>query len=199
MKTRALVFLALLCFFPLLAHSANAWNERDLTTTAPTACTDGSPIAQCMVTGYKWEAAGNCTATSWNALGTTAANVLTYHASNLVAGTYCFRVKATSAGGDSGPSLTTTNSQTTVTAPLPAPPGAVSVSAAVAYEIRPNSTGVLTATRIGVIPLGSPCQSDIRTVGGVAYNRVAPSSVDLINWPAKIPPVDVFALCSTTG
>jgi hypothetical protein len=73
------------------------------------------------------------------------------------------------------------------------------VVAATAYEIRPNSSGVLAATRIGVIPLGSPCQTDTRTVGAVMYNRVDPSSVDLINWPTKIPPADVFALCSAAG
>jgi hypothetical protein len=70
------------------------------------------------------------------------------------------------------------------------------VSDVVAYEIRENSTGVLTASRIGIVPAGSLCGQDTRTVSGVTYNRVDPASVDLVNWPAVLPARDVFARCS---
>lgn len=187
------IVLAVASLVPQLAQAANAWNERDLTWTAPLTCSDGSPLAQCPVTGYKLEAAGSCAASVWNALATVGV-VTTYHAANLAPGTYCFRVRATSANGDSLPGPTTSGSQTTVIAPLPGPPGGVTVVAATAYEIRPG-TGALTASRIGVIPLGTPCQSDTRTVSGVTYNRIDPKAVDLINWPLVLPPKDTFARC----
>lgn len=195
-------FIALLCIFlPLIAapaFAANAWNERDLTWFGPATCADGSPLTSCAITGYKLEAAGSCTAPTWNALATVGPTVFSYHAT-LNPGSYCFRAKATSANGDSAPGPTNLGSQTLVVQPPPpppAPPGAVTVAAAIAYEIRPNSTGTLVASRIGLIPLGTQCQTDTRTVAKVTYNRVDPKSVDLLNWPMVLPPVDVFARCS---
>lgn len=113
------------------AEAANAWNERDLQWFAPTACFDGTTdLSQCPVTGYKVEVAGSCTATSWNLLATVG-NVTNYHVTNLKPGSYCFRGRAITAGGDSDPAATTINSMTVVTAPLPiksAPPSAMTVT-----------------------------------------------------------------------
>lgn len=120
--------LGALSIFVAPAHAANAWHERDLNWGPPTTCSDGDPdVSHCPVTGYKVEVAGSCTATVWNSL-VTISNVTTYHVANLQPGSYCFRVKATSAGGDSGPGPTTADSLTKVVkpaSPVPAPPGAV--------------------------------------------------------------------------
>lgn len=128
MKAIAL-FLGML--LPSLAFSANVWNERDLSWFAPTACFDGSTdLSQCPVTGYKVEVAGSCVAASWNLLATVG-NVTSYHVTNLKAGTYCFRGRAITAGGDSDPGSTGTSSLTTVTAPVPVksgPPSAMTVT-----------------------------------------------------------------------
>lgn len=113
------------------AEAANAWNERDLTWFAPTACFDGgTDLSQCPVTGYKVEVAGSCTAPTWNLLATVG-NVTSYHVTNLKAGTYCFRGRAITAGGDSDAGPTGPGSMTTVSAPQPVrsdPPSAMTVT-----------------------------------------------------------------------
>lgn len=114
--------IALVCLLllPTLAFGANAWNERDLSWTP-------SPS---VVTGYKIEVAGACAATTWNVL-VTVGNVTSYHVTNLKAGTYCFRARATSEDGDSDPGPTGPTSTTTVAPPVPvkpSPPGTVLVT-----------------------------------------------------------------------
>ena len=191
-----LIPLVLVALAPLLAHSANAWNERDLSATAPTACTDGSPIAQCPVTGYKWEAAGSCSATTWNALGTTAANVVSYHASNLAPGPYCFRVKATSANGDSAPSPTTAQSQTTVTQPppsIPNAPGTVVVAISpTAYSVI-KSQDALVMIPVGTVTPATQCDnSQAVLIRGQTYNPVPAASV---RFTGTAKPIVTFAIC----
>lgn len=105
------------------AEAANAWHERDLNWGPPTMCSDGDPdVTHCPVTGYKVEVAGSCAATVWNPLATVGL-VTTYHVANLQPGSYCFRVKGTSAGGDTGPSPTGPDSLTKVVKPAPLVPG----------------------------------------------------------------------------
>lgn len=105
------------------AEAANAWNERDIYWGPPTTCSDGDPdLTHCPVTGYKVEVAGSCTATVWNPLATVGL-VTTHHVANLQPGSYCFRVKATSADGDSGPSPIIPESLTKVVKPAPVIPG----------------------------------------------------------------------------
>lgn len=128
---RALTFLILLALAPVFAHAANAWHERDLNWSAPTTCFDGdTDLTHCPVTGYKVEVAGSCTATSWNLLATVG-YVTNYHVTNLKPGSYCFRTRAISAGGDSDPAPTIPESKTVVSSPLPvktAAPGATTVT-----------------------------------------------------------------------
>lgn len=127
--------------------------------------------------------------------------------SNLTTGTWFFTVTTLAGTATSVPSNTVSKAVTagpagsgtasathTVTA-VPAPPTNVRVVSATAFEVRPNSTGTMVATRIGVVPIGVVCGAEQRTASGVTYNRVDPALVDLINFPAAIPPVDVFAKC----
>lgn len=75
------------------------------------------------------------------------------------------------------------------------PPQNIIVTEATAYEIKQNTGGTYSATRIGIVPLGTSCGPETRKVGSVSYNRIDLGKVDLINWPAKIPPAEVFARC----
>jgi hypothetical protein len=151
--------------------------------------------------------------------GTTSANLTkltpsagpgatSYRDANLAPGTYVYAVSAVnsatppleSAKSNLGSSTVALESASASTSfgvdVVPSPPVLISVTSSVAYEIRPNAGGALTASRIGVIPLGTPCSSDTKTVAGVKYNRVSASAIDLINWPQKIPPVDTYARCA---
>jgi hypothetical protein len=192
-----LALLCLLLVFALPAHAQTnlKWNEDQVSWSPSTACSDGSPIADCPVTGYRLETAKTCTATTWALAGTTAPNVTTFRATNLTAGLNCYRVKAQSANGDSAPSST---ASATATPPLPSAPVNVTVTDVVAYEIRPNASGVLIASRIGIVPTGAICGAETRLVGDVTYNRVDPRSVDLVNWPAQTKPVEAWAKCAAS-
>jgi hypothetical protein len=190
---RTLIFL--LSLMPVLAFGANTWNERDLAWTAPTTCSDGTAITNCPVTGYKLEAAGTCTATSWNAVATVG-KVLTYHVTNLAPGNYCFRVKATSAGGDSAPSPTTASSQTTVVQPppsVPDAPGSVVVAISpTAYTVI-KSQDALVMLPVGTVATSTACDvTQAISLKGQTYNPVPVSSV---KFTGTARPIVTFAIC----
>jgi|KBSSwiStaDraftv2_1062776.scaffolds.fasta_scaffold1157550_2 hypothetical protein len=130
-KTSLAIVFFLLSLIAARAEAANSWNERDLNWGPPTACFDGdTDLTHCQVTGYKVEVAGSCTAISWNVLATVG-NVTTYHVTNLKPGSYCFRTRAITTGGEGDPALTIPASRTVVTSPQPVkagPPGATTVS-----------------------------------------------------------------------
>jgi hypothetical protein len=168
----------------------------------PTSNTDGSPLTDLAgFNVYRGTSATNLARVK--SVGTAVTSTID---SGLASGTYIYSATAVnaasleSAKGNTSSAVvvgsSATQSAQAIVQTTPSPPTGIVTSAATAYEIR-LSSGVLTATRIGVIPLGSPCQTDTRLVGTVVYNRVAPSAVDLINWPNAIPPVDVFARCTT--
>ena len=199
-RVRALFVIAaalgVLSVFVGHAEAANAWNERDLSWNAPITCSDGTTdMSKCQVTGYKLEAAGSCTASTWNALGTTAANITSYHAT-LNPGTYCFRVKAASANGDSAPSTTNAGSQTTVIQPAvpPGAPGPVSVAVnATAYNLIKSEAGLIVMLPVGVIATQASCDATQAVItGGKTYNPVSPASV---RFTGSVKSVLPFAIC----
>jgi hypothetical protein len=182
--------------FALLATTAHAqtarkWNETDLAWTASTTCSDGSPVTNCAATGYRIERATAATG-PWTAVVTLPASATTYRATGLPAGTNHFRWFTLSAGGESVASSVVSSVNT---APLPNPP-TPRVVEPTAFEIRPNSTGTLVATRIGIIEAGALCSAETREVGAVTYNRVDTRSVDLVNWPGALKPIEAWAQCS---
>lgn len=188
MKTsRALWIFALVLAVAAIAPQAHA-TDVTATCTAPTKNTDGSTITGAITYKFYGALQGQTKTLLNSTPRTTCANTW----ASAPVGTVCVAATAVVAGVESAQ---TPESCTVVAAPVPQPPGALTVTIATAYEIRPNSTGTLVATRIGVIQLGTQCQSDTRKVGAVTYNRVDPKSIDLINWPAVVPPVDTFAKC----
>jgi hypothetical protein len=79
---RSLLAVALLSVASLsYAQSVN--RAATLNWQAPTQCTDNSAISNCAVTGYIIEKQSG---TNWNAIGETAANVLTFQEQNLALG-----------------------------------------------------------------------------------------------------------------
>lgn len=150
--------LALLAFGALaVCAKATAqtipWNTDVVSWTAPTQCADGSPIAgNCDITGYKLETATSATGT-WSAL--TTALVLTYSATNLAAGSHCYRVSAVTATGVGAPSGVAC---ATSTPPLPGPPTLKTIDT-LAYEVQ-KATDSLKLAQVGTVPLDTPCTSD---------------------------------------
>lgn len=103
----------------LSAVPAAAWNEDRLTWTAPTTCSDGSPIANCPITGYRIETARTATATTWTTQATVSV-VVAYIATNRLIGQNCYRIFTLTAAGES---LTPSNIACTNTVGLlPGPP-----------------------------------------------------------------------------
>ena len=131
------------------------WNTDVLAWTAPTQCSDGSPVVgNCDITAYKVETATSATGT-WSTLTTTIGSVLTYTADNLAAGTHCYRVSAISSGGASAPSAIAC---ATATPPLPGPPTLKTIDT-LAYEVQ-KATDALKLAVVGTVPLDTPCTSD---------------------------------------
>lgn len=80
--------------------------------------------------------------------------------------------------------------------PAPSPPTNVLASDPQAYQIRPNSTGTLVATRIGLVAPGTACESETIRVGTVTYTRVSRDKVDVVNFgTGKTFIPDVYARC----
>lgn len=141
---------------------------------------------------------------------TTAFPGTTVTVSSLVVQTYCFRGFHANDFGMTSPSSNIMTKTIAAPAPVnvsasaawvvkapttPAPP-TIAVDQT-AYEIKPNSTGTLTATRVGIVPDGTECISaTAQKVGSVTYMRVPREKVDLVNWPTNTKLQDVWAKCS---
>lgn len=198
--------VAFLCLFAAPTYAqTQAWNENVLTWTAHATCSDGSPATSCPVAQWRLETAATATATTWDLVGYVPVATLRYVHTSVAAGPHCYRVKGVTADNfTTGASAVLTNScKTNVQPPppTPTPPGPVTVANVTAYEVRPNSTGTMMATRIGLVPAGTVCTQETRTapLAGkqVTFNRIDYAAVDLINWPNRLPPIDVFARCAS--
>lgn len=200
------LWTVLLCllFVPAAFGQTQAWNENVITWTPSTTCSDGSPAANCPISQWRIETAPSATSTTWDLVGYVPVATLRYVHSGVPAGSHCYRAKAVT-----GDNFTTAASAVVAGScrtniapppPTPNPPGPVLVvSNPTAYEVRPNSTGTMVASRIGVVPMGTVCTQETRTASGVTYNRIDQQTVDLVNWPNRLPPVDVFARCAGTA
>lgn len=133
----------------------------------------------------------------------------TFTVDNLATGTWFFAVKARSTTGAESANSNVASKAVTATpgAALPvlsvtldpiATPSApvLTVSDPTAMEIRPNSTGTLTAARIGLVPVGTRCYQDSRTASGVTYNGVPIELVDFVNWPTASVLREAWAKCA---
>jgi hypothetical protein len=187
--------------YSLTCHASDAVNT--VSWTPPTKNDDGTTLTNLDSYGL-YRGVGATTPTKLKTVP--GAGVTSTTDSGLATGTYRYAVSAINADGvesilstvvsTNATASTDTESVAFAVQAVPNPPTGVTVTNAVAYEIRLNSQGVLVASRIGLISQGSICTQETREVDGVTYNRVDPSSVDLINWPAQTPPKDVFARCA---
>jgi hypothetical protein len=172
----------------------------NLTWTAPDKNTNGSSLTD--LSGYNLYRGTSATnLTRIRSLGPSLTSTVD---DNLASGTYFWSLtsvnQANLESARSNPvSVAVTGSSasgsaTAAVQTIPNAPTNVSVTEVTAYEIRPNSTGTLVASRVGVIPLGSLCSAETRKAGNVTYHRVDPQVVDLVNWPAS-KPIQAWAQC----
>jgi hypothetical protein len=171
--------------------------------TAPASNTDGTPYTD--NAGYNvYRGTSPASLAKIKSVGPTITSI---DDTGLASGTYVYAVTTVNASSlESAKSATatatvtgssTTASATAAVQTIPAPPTGVKATVdIVAYEVRPNSTGTLVASRIGLIPMGSICGEETRTANGVTYQRVDTQAVDFINWPASVAkPVEAFGKC----
>lgn len=177
--------LVLLGFVLLLAADGRAWaqtqlkwDEDQLTWTAPTACSEGSPISDCPVTGYRIERA-TAQAGPWTLQADVGATVLSYLRADAPPGTSCYRVFTRSAGGLSAPSNVVC---VNAVAPLPGAP-VLQVVEVTAYDVRFQWRQLAYALRreVGTVPLGTAC--DARFSVDEHYYAVPSESVMLARRP----------------
>jgi hypothetical protein len=185
--------------------TCSAGGSATVTWGLPTKNTNGTPLT--LLSGYRVNYGPTATSLP-QFLNVTVPTTTVAVVPNLPAGTMFFTVTSlTSDKQESVPSnpvstVVTASSGTasathTVTA-VPQPPVNVTVRSTdqMAWEIRTNSTGVLTATRVGVIPVGIICSSEVKKVGTVVYNRIDTRLVDLVSFPASLLPIETWARCS---
>lgn len=128
----------------------------------------------------------------------------TYDVTQLAAGNWSFAVRARATNGAESINSNVTTLAVVgskfnasvlidVTA-LPNPP-VLSVTETTAMEIRATRSGRLQASRVGLVPLGTRCYQDTRTVARVTYNGVPVEMVDFVNWPAETNLREAWAKC----
>lgn len=189
------------------AQAAVPRTSAELSFIPPAKNTDGTDIAATCASGvtvcgkltlHRIEY-GTCSSGAFGAKQgeiTVAMPSTTAIVSNLVVQVYCFRAVARNDyGAESVPSNVATK---TIAPPTPGAP-VLSAISSTGYEIRPNTRGVLVAHRVGVVPLGVPCEDERVTVADIEYHRVARGNLDLVNWPATDPLTDVWAECGSAG
>lgn len=176
----------LLLAFPLHAATLN------ISWTAPTTCTDGTPISGCAIT--KYTVYSGLQGQAKTVLGTTGPTVTTFSAANTGPGNWCIQVSASSSGGE-GP----LSSEACKLVPVPAPgaPGTPTLTLTVVAPLvfdAIKSADTLALLPVGSVPLGTRCDTTQGVVkSGITYFVVPMSSVTLTG---NIKPVAVVAQCS---
>jgi len=178
--------LSALSVLTSLAHAA----DLQITCTGPTQYTDGTSIPA--GTAITYSLYGGLQGATKAKLAT--AQTCSFLRTGVAPGTQEYYVTASVANVESAASVTYTK-----VIPLPTPKAPTAVTGdLVAYEVRPNSSGVMTATAIGVVRPGTLCTAQTRVAGGVTYSRIDRESVDLSgrNMPRQTNPVEAWATCS---
>lgn len=192
---RKLALIALIVLAPLIAHAGVI----PFTLTLPTKNTDGTSIP---ATGTgsitKWRVEyGTCGANDFSGkptFGTKTGEInglpatLTGLTPDLAPAQYCLRAFMTNTYNvESDPSNPVT---ATVPPPKPGPPG-LTVQQPTAYEYKPGTNSM---ARIGLVPVGTPCGPETKSISGVTYCRLAPIGVDFVNWPSNLKIMDAWAV-----
>jgi hypothetical protein len=176
--------------------------QTTLTWTNPTQNTDGTPLTDHAGTNiYRGTSAANLARVKSVGRGISSTTD-----TSLASGTYLYAATAVNTSSVESDKSATASvvvagsssvaSASAAVQSTPNPPVDLVVTSLVAYEVRPNSQGVMSASRIGIIPASTPCTSESRTASGVQYHRIDLRAVDFVNWPSRIPPRDVFARCA---
>jgi hypothetical protein len=185
--------------------TCSAGASATVTWALPTRNTNGTPLT--LLSGFRVNYGPSATSMP-QFVNVTTPTTTVATVPNLPAGTTFFTVTTlTSDQQSSVPSnpvsavitgSTGTASATHTVTAVPSPPSNVTVRSTdqIAWEIRTNATGVLTATRIGVIPVGIICSPEVKTIGAVVYNRIDTRLVDLVSFPASFQPIETWARCS---
>jgi hypothetical protein len=177
--------LACLLFFVVVeAQAATA----TLTWTQPTTATDGSALTGAAVLTSNRVEWGSCNGT---AFGTKSGEkTLTPPATTTTVtvgtGTWCFRVYATNANGESGPSNV---AQKVVVPPPPNPPSSLTVSNLTAYAVV-KQVDKFVMTPVGTVPAATACITDQYVNGYYVVPRAA------VTWSGTVKPDVVVAECS---
>lgn len=189
--------------YTLTCKAADVLGSASLSWVLPTKNTDGSTLTN--LAGSRISYGTSATALA-QAVQISDPGIARYVVGNLAAGTWYFGIKAyTSTGVES--SLSNVTSKVATVTPgqsvsktvdiavdtQPLPP--VLTLDTQAYEIKPNSTGTLVATRVGLVPLGTTCSDRQQKVGSVTYSLVPRTAVDMVNWPANVKLQEVWARC----
>lgn len=140
-----------------------AWNENRVAWDAPTTCTSGQPISACPVTGYIVQRSAVSTGPYADLATVT---TITYTHLNAAAGVNCYRVIATSATGNSGPSNVACKTNTQPAGP-PNPPSNLRHVAAVVSGISHSpvygvlASGGRSSTVAGFAAVGTLCDGPV--------------------------------------
>lgn len=186
-----------------LTLSCTGPGKATLTWTAPTTNTDGSALTN--LAGFTLLYGVSPTALV-STVQVNSATATTHTIDTLAAGNWSFAVKARSSGGVESANSNVVSKAIAgfsyagslaidVTA-VPSPPTGLTVTEPTAFEIRPNSTGTLTAARIGLVPVGTRCYADERKVSTTTYNGVPIELVDMVNWPVASNLREAWAKCA---
>jgi hypothetical protein len=109
---------------------------------------------------------------------------------------HCNTYATTFALGAAGCSAASNVVFRTVQPPTPGVPQNLTVSSPIVYEIRPNTSGQLVASRMGLAPVGALCGAEFQIVDGVRYHSVQASDADLVNWPQAPASLRLWARCA---
>jgi hypothetical protein len=171
--------------------------------TPPTTNTDGTTLSN--LAGYTALYGVSPTALVSTVLINNPA-ATTFTIVSLAAGNWSFSLRARSSSGAESANANVVSLAVVGTAyagsvaidvtQVPSPPTGLTVTEPTAFEIRPNSTGTLTASRIGLIAVGTRCYSDERKVSTTTYNGVPIELVDMVNWPVSANLREAWAKCA---
>jgi hypothetical protein len=171
--------------------------------TPPTTNTDGSGLTN--LAGYTALYGVSPTAlVSTVQINSPSAN--TYTIENLAAGNWSFSVRARSSGGTESANSNVVSKAVVGTTyagsvaidvtQVPSAPTNLTVTEPTAHEIRPNSTGTLIASRVGLVAVGTRCYPEPRVAAGVTYHGVPIELVDMVNWPVSSNLREAWAKCA---
>jgi hypothetical protein len=184
-----------------LTLTCSAPGKATLEWTPPTTNTDGSSLTN--LAGYTALYGVSATALVSTVL-INSPSATTHTIDNLAPGTWFFSLRARTSTAESANSNVASKTVVGMSyagtvaidvTQVPSAPTNLTVTEPTAFEIRPNSTGTLIASRVGLVAVGTRCYPDERKVSSTTYNGVPIGLVDFVNWPAASSLREAWAKC----